>query len=403
MVEQATKELAGRKPLPRTVKLLGAVSFLADMASEMAYPVIPLFLTATLGAPVAAVGLIEGVAECTASVLKLFSGWWSDRVGKRVPLMAAGYGLAGISKPLLALATGWWFVLFIRFMDRFGKGMRGSPRDALIADVTPLEDRGRAFGFHRAADTAGAVLGALLALVLIWAFSDNLRWIFVAAALPGLLSVVPLLLVREKATVADPNAVPPKLSLRGHPHRLKLFFLVSTIWAIGNSSDVFLLLRAQDLGLGASGAVLGYLIYNVVYLCAAYPAGVLSDRYGRKVVIMGGMVVFAAAYAGFAAIDRASLVWPCFAVYGLSVAMTEGVGKAFITDLALPERRASAVGAFGLLTGFGALVASVVAGQLWDRVGAAAPFAWGAMMAVAAAVAMMVLFRQRLALASAAA
>lgn len=376
--------------VPRTVVLLGVVSFFADIAGEMVYPFVPLFLTSVLGAPVAVVGLIEGVAESAASLLRVASGWWSDRVGRRIPLIVGGYGLAAVAKVLLAVAVGWPMVLAARFIDRVGKGIRGSPRDALIADATPAADRGRAFGLHRSLDTAGAVIGPLLALLLAALVGGRLRLVFAIAAVPGFLSLLPLSAVKEPArpVPADRAGAPP-FSFRGLDRRLRLFLAASLVFALGNSSDVFLILRARGLGLSTTAVVLAYALYNLVYLGASLPAGIVSDRVGRRNVVAVGLLIFALVYGGFALVDRPAFVWPLFAVYGLYIALTDGVGKALTVDLAPAGARATALGTYGLVTGLAALIASVAAGQLWDRVGTWAPFLLGAGAALAAAVMML--------------
>lgn len=385
--------------LPRNVILLGVVSFFADVSSEMAYPFIPIFLTSVLGAPVAAVGAIEGIAESTASLMKLASGWWSDRVQRRLPLVVAGYGLAAVAKVLLALAAAWPFVLLARFVDRFGKGLRGSPRDALIGDSAPPELRGRAFGLHRSMDTAGAVVGPLLALALASALNEDLRTVFLIAAVPGFLGVLALFLVREPRRIerSAPASTPSKvLPIVGPmPRPLLLFIAASLVFAIGNSSDVFLLLRARDLGMSTTLVVLAYVVYNFVYMLAAYPVGILSDRIGRRGVFVVGLTTFAATYLGFALITGAAMVWPLFALYGLYMAATDGIGKALITDMAPTERRASAIGLHGMITGFGTLAASLLAGQLWDHVSPAAPFLLGAGSAALALVLLLAAFPSR--------
>jgi len=377
--------------LPRNVVLLGVTSFFADISSEMIYPLIPIFLTVTLGAPVAVVGLIEGIAESTASLVKLGSGWISDRIGRRMPLVISGYGLAAVAKLLLAFAFAWPVVLVARFVDRFGKGVRGSPRDALIGDSAPAALRGRAFGLHRSMDTAGAVIGPLLALLLVAMLSDRLRVVFLLAAIPGVLSVLSLAFVREvPRPPTDPTAATAAMpsilaTFRAMDRRLLLFMAASLVFALGNSSDIFLILRAKDLGLSTTATVLAYVVYNFVYMSAALPSGIVSDRLGRRGVFILGLVIFAAVYIGFALTTSALAVWPLFAVYGLYIAMTDGVGKALISDLAPVERRATVLGAYGTLTGVLVLVASTLAGVLWDLVGAWAPFALGAASALAAA------------------
>jgi MFS family permease len=384
IISRVRASIAG---LPRNVVLLGVTSFFADVSGEMVYPLVPIFLTSTLGAPVAAVGLIEGVAESTASVMKLVSGRISDLVGRRLPLTISGYGLSAVGKLVLAAAGAWPVVLLARFVDRFGKGMRGSPRDALIADSTPPDLRGRAFGLHRSMDTAGAVIGPLLGLALITLLDERFRLVFLIAAVPGFLGVLSLGLVKEPPSREPPPASAPSIvpALRGLDRRLTLFLLASLVFALGNSSDIFLILRAKDLGLSTTATVVAYVVYNFVYMSAAFPAGIVSDRLGRRGVFVAGLLVFAAVYTGFALADRGLYVWPLFAVYGFYIAMTDGVSKALITDLAPSAQRASALGAYGMLTGLAALVASVVAGELWDHVGQWAPFAMGAAGALAGA------------------
>lgn len=372
--------------VPRNVFLLGVVSCFADVSGEMIYPLIPLFLTGVLGAPVAIVGLVEGIAESTASLVKIFSGWWSDRTRKRKPLVVGGYGLAALGKLFLAVAFVWPVVLLGRFVDRFGKGMRGSPRDALIADSAPENARGRAFGFHRSIDTLGAVVGPLLGLLLVALLNDRLRLVFTIAIIPGLLSVAALALVREPLPKAAKKTTLPKITLAGLDPRFRLFLLASLIFALGNSSDVFLILRAKQLGLSTTAVVLAYVLYNFVYMGAALPAGIRSDTGSRRGVLVIGLLVYAGVYAGFALVTRSLFVWPLFAIYGIYIALTDGVTKALITDLVPAGRRATAIGTYGTLTGLAALVASLVAGVLWDRVSTAAPFVLGAVSALIGAL-----------------
>lgn len=387
------------KALPRAVVVLGIVSFFADVSSEIAYPLIPIFLTTVLGAPVWAVGLIEGVAESTASLTKVASGWWSDRIGRRMPLVVAGYALAALGKALLALAGSWPLVFGARFVDRFGKGVRGAPRDALLADVTTADQRGRAFGLHRTMDTAGAVVGPLLALALVALFDDRLRLVFLVATVPGVLAVVALAFVREPArAVAPPSAeVTATIATPATPtappagrspldRRLVLFFAATLLFALGNSSDVFILLRAKDLGLSTTLVVLAYVVYNFVYMSGAYPLGALSDRIGRRGIFVAGLAMFAVVYLGFALIEDSRFVWPLLALYGLYMAATDGIGKALVSDLAPADRRGAVLGLYGTITGVSTLVASVLAGQLWDHVSVQAPFflaAGGALAAIA--------------------
>lgn len=374
--------------VPRNVLFLSVVSFFADVSGEMIYPFIPIFLTTVLGAPVAAVGLIEGIAESTASLTKIASGTWSDRLSRRLPFIVFGYGAAAVAKLLLAVAVAWPMALAARTLDRFGKGVRGSPRDALIADSTVPEHRGRAFGFHRSLDTAGAVVGPLVALVLAAAFHDQLRWVFAIAVIPGVLSVAALALVHESKPSQQAGAVKPpttRASIRALDRRLQLFLAASLLFALGNSSDIFLILRAKDLGLSTTAVVLAYALYNFTYMAVSFPAGIVSDRSGRRNVFLLGLAIFAFVYLGFALANDRWQVWPLFLVYGLYIGLTDGVSKALITDLAPADRRATALGAYGMITGLGALVASVVAGLLWDSVDSTAPFVLGSIMAVLSA------------------
>jgi len=372
--------------IPRNVFVLGVVSFAADISSEMLYPVLPIFLTATLGTPVALVGVIEGVAEGTAGVSKVPAGWLSDRMPERRPLVAAGYGLAALGKLLLALSFVWPQALLARFTDRLGKGVRTSPRDALLADSSAPEQRGRAFGFHRAMDTGGAVLGPLIGLALVVTIGENhLRPIFLVAVIPAVLSVLLVSLAREHRHRVVHSAG-QRLGLSGAPAGYWLLVGVSLLFAFGNSSDAFLLLRAKDLGLGLDAVILAYILYNVAYAALAFPAGILADRIRPRWVLVGGYIVFGLVYLGFA-LDRGSaLVWLLFPAYGIPLAMTEGVSKALVSNLVPGARRGAFLGLHAMAIGLTAVVASVLAGLLWDHVGPAAPFALGAATGLAAAV-----------------
>lgn len=378
--------------ISRNVFILGVTSFLTDLSSEVIYPLVPLFLTSVLGAPFLVVGLIEGIAESTASTLKVFSGWLSDRMRRRRPLMIIGYGISALSKPLLAAASAWPIVLVLRFGDRLGKGIRGAPRDALLADSCEPECRGRVFGFHRAADTAGAALGALLALAALGLLGERYRTIFLLSAIPAVLGVASLLLVRERVR-PHPQQEPPRLSFSQFDHKFKMFLLASAIFALGNSSDAFLILRAKNLGLTAFTAVLAYVIYNLVYAVFSMPAGSLSDRIGRRRLIGAGFAIFALVYLGFALAGSASLIWPLFAVYGLYMALTEGIGKAFAADMAPAHARGTGLGTYQTATGLLTFFSSLIAGLLWDNVGPSAPFLFGAAAALAAAGIMLTAFR----------
>ncbi len=380
-------------PVPgvkRPVFILGVVSFLTDVSSEMVYPLVPLFLTSVLGAPLTAVGIIEGLAEGGASLFKTVGGWASDRLRMRRPLVFAGYALSAVAKPLLAAAYVWPVVLLVRFGDRAGKGVRTAPRDALVAEVTPAQVRGRAFGFHRAADTLGAVVGPAVALGLLALFSDNFRLIFILAFIPAVAGVALVSLVRERP--APPAAAGATTSTwRELGVGFYVFLGVSLVFALGNSSDVFLLLRAKDVGLSNSEVVLSYMLFNLVYAAVAMPAGIASDRLGRRNVIGVGFAVFAAVYVGFGLAGGGAVIWQLFAVYGLHMALTEGVGRAFVADFVPGERRATALGLYQGAMGGMILLSSVIAGALWDIVDPAAPFFLGAATALLALVALVIL------------
>ena len=285
--------------LGRNVMLLGFVSLFTDISSEMLYPIVPLFLTTALNAPMSVVGLIEGIAESTASLLKIVSGWWSDRAGRRQPFVVWGYSLSATSKPLLALASTWHLVLASRLIDRVGKGIRTSPRDAMIAASCDPNARGKAFGLHRAMDTIGAFLGPILAILLLSVFDLSYQTIFMIAFIPATLGVATLAFLRRETPTPKPasGATLPKAPISPE---LKKFILIYGLFALGNSSDVFLLLKAKEVGLSANGVLLTYVFYNFVYALAAMPAGWLSDKLSRRALMIGGLVVFAVVYTGFA-------------------------------------------------------------------------------------------------------
>lgn len=381
--------------LDHNIWVAGLVSLFTDISSEMLVPVLPLFLSAVLGAPAGAIGLIEGLAEATASLMKAVSGWISDRTGRRKPLMLLGYGLSNALKPLMGLTGSWVHVLTIRLADRFGKGVRGAPRDALIADSSHPAQRGRAFGLHRAMDTIGAAIGPLAAWLILLAWPGQFRRVFWWAAVPGLIAVALLgLFLRE----TRPEGTRPSSSRSGPvlrnwsltvdalPPELRRFILIGAVFALGNSSDAFLILRAQNLGLSTALVPLAYFGFNLTYSILSYPAGLLSDRIGRKPVLVGGFAAFGLIYIGFALANHAWLSWPLFALYGLYYAGTEGVQKAYITDLASAEQRGTAIGVFNAISGLAALPASLLAGLIWDRFGPAAPFWVGSATAGVAAL-----------------
>ena len=384
--------------LTRNVTFLGVVSGLTDISSEMLYPIVPVFLTTVLGAPMQVVGLIEGVAEATASLLKIAGGRLSDRFGKRKPFVVAGYSLSAVSKPLLALAAGWHFVLFSRFLDRVGKGLRTSARDALIADSIDKEHWGKAFGFHRAMDTLGAALGPLAALLIINSMpadKPDYRFIFMAAFVPAVLGVFVLLYFVREAATASKAPGPSPAARTPMTSDFKVFLFLYAIFALGNSSDVFLIMKAKDLGFTLTHVILAYTGYNLVYALLAAPAGWLSDRLGKIKTMAFGFLVFAAVYLGFALTDKPWMVWLLFALYGFYGAFNEGIAKAVISHLSSGDNRASAMGYFQGTMGFLAFFASAMAGLLWDRLSPAAPFVAGAACAFVSMSALMIWTHKR--------
>jgi MFS family permease len=357
----------------------GLVSFFADISSEMLYPLTPILLTAVLGAPVAIVGLIEGVAEAIASLVKPVAGRISDRVGRRVPFMVSGYSLSALGKPLIALSQTWPLVLVARSVDRLGKGVRTGARDAYIADSVDAKDRGRAFGWHRGFDTAGAVVGPLLSLLLLWLTRDNLRLVVWLAFVPAVISVYFVARLREVPAAREPD--PGPIGAEGHVplgSTFRWYVGVWSVFALSNSSDVFIILRAKDVGLSTTVVVLLYVLYNAVYAVSSPRLGALSDRLGRRTLLIGGLLVFAAVYAGLAIANQTWQLVLLFAVYGVYMAATEGVGKALAIDLVPANGRAAAVGVLGMVTGIATLLASVIAGLLWTAVGPWAAFSFGA-------------------------
>ena len=377
-------------PLPRPVKALGLVSLLTDASSEMIYPLLPAFLTGALRAGPAFVGLVEGAAEAVSSVVKVVAGRVSDRRPRRKPLVVAGYGLSSLVRPLVALATAPGHVLAVRIADRIGKGLRSAPRDALLAEATEPSQRGRAFGFHRAMDHAGAVVGPLLASALLWLQLD-LRAVFALAALPALASVAVLVAgVREPPRGAAPSRAAgagPDPDVPLGP-AMRRYLAVLAVFTLGNSSDAFLLLRAQDAGVPLAAVPALWAFHHAIKAAAGTHGGMLADRIGARPTIVAGWAVYAASYAGFALASAPWHAWALFTVYGLFHALTEGAERALVAALAPAESRGRAFGYFHAVTGATLLPASLLAGALWQWKGPAAAFGAGAALAAMAAVAM---------------
>ncbi len=378
------------RPLPRTVWALGVVSLLMDASSETIHALLPLFLTTTLGASVVLVGIIDGVAEATAAIAKVFSGYLSDRMGRRKPLILLGYGLGALSKPLFPLAASAGLVFGARFIDRIGKGIRGAPRDALVADVTPLEQRGRAYGLRQALDTVGAFIGPLAAIVLMQVFANDMRSVFWFAALPAALAVLCVLVGvedTERPAAHAPRAPPlrlAELASLGAPYWRVV--TLGVVFTLARFSEAFLILKAHDSGLPLALAPLVLVTMNVVYALGAYPAGALSDRIGARGLLLASLAALMAADVLLALGDGLALVFSGIALWGLHMALSQGLLAKLVAEHAPAALRGSAFGLFNLTSGVAMLFASVLAGGLWQAFGAAATFWAGALIALLAAL-----------------
>lgn len=374
------------------VLILGMVSFLTDVSSEMIYPLLPLFLTTVLGGGPAFLGIIEGVAESTASFLKLFSGIVADRVRNRQRLVLWGYGISSLARPLVAVATAPVAVLAVRFFDRVGKGIRTSPRDALVADSVDPSLRGKAFGFHRSMDHAGAVVGPLLATFLLAYFIKDMRTVFWLAGIPGLLAV--LLIVLRVREVSRTRSQGTGSLLQALPKgKLRTFLLILFLFTLGNSSDAFLLLKAGQLGVTPARIPLLWTFFHVIKMTSSMPFGALSDRVGRRGIILWGWAIYALTYLGFAMAGNELQVWLLFAFYGLFYGLTEGVEKALLVDIAPANQRGAAFGWYNFAVGAGALPASLFFGFIWQMAGSGAAFAFGASVAAFAALLLLLLIK----------
>jgi MFS family permease len=393
---------ASKFRLSRNVWVLTLTSLLTDISSEMLLNVLPLFLANVLGVRTSVIGLIEGVAETTASLVKLYSGSLSDRLGNRKQLAVLGYGLSAVAKPFLYFAGGWGWVLGVRFTDRVGKGIRTAPRDALLAGSVSPERRGLAFGLHRAGDTAGAFIGLAIAALIIWATQKNavslslesFQWVVLASIIPAMLAVLVLALGATEIDTPRRQPSSPTLRLRWQAldFRFRAFLGVMVLFTLGNSADAFIILRGQERGLSVLGIMGMLLTFNAVYSVLSGPLGFLSDRLGRARLILAGWLVYGLIYLGLAMAQTGWQVWLLFTLYGVYYAATEGAAKALVADLVSPEQRGTAYGLYHAAVGFAVLPASVLAGLLWQGVGSwpgfgpGAPFLFGAGMALLAAI-----------------
>lgn len=385
--------------LPGSVWILGVISFFNDVASEMLYPLLPIFITRVLGAPVAVLGLIDGVAEGSSALFKVLFGHWSDRIGRRKPFVFVGYLTSSIAKVLIALSRTWGLVFVARVFDRFGKGVRTGARDALLLESSTPSNRGLVFGFQQTLDSAGAVVGPLIALVLLHVFADRIRTILFIAIIPSVIGVILVGFVHESAasrnqrattSVSDPTPL-EKLDLQSLPRELRTFLVVSALFSLGNSSDSFLLLRARSIGLSLSLVVLAYICYNVIYSVASIPAGMLADRFGPRRVYACGVALYVVVYVGFTLNHSLTGTWVLFSVYGLYIALTDSVSRALVASFVADQSQAG--GIFGLLQtvlSVGLVAASIVGGILWSAIGAWATFAFAAVCALAALVVFMI-------------
>lgn len=372
--------------ITRNIFILGLVSLFTDLSSQMVFPLIPLFLTTVLGSGASAVGIVEGAAETTASLLKVVSGYWSDKVKKRKPFVLFGYGMSSITKPLFALASVWTFVLFLRVIERIGKGIRTAPRDALVAESCDGCVRGKAYGFHRAADGIGSTLGAVLAVLLLpmWGY----RNIFLFALVPGIISLFIIFFIKEKNAPAqqETNDVSVKLSLKELPANLKLFIVVSSLFALGHFGYAFLLLRIKDIGASDTTAIFFYVIFYIVYTACVIPGGIVSDKIGRKPVLIGGYVLFGITSLGLLTVSGLPGIVLFFIIYGICYAMVDGTQRAFVVDLAPHHLKGTALGVFHTAIGVVALPGGYIAGLLWDAISPEATFAYGFILAAVSAV-----------------
>jgi MFS family permease len=380
--------------LSKNTFLLALASLFADISTEMLYPVLPVFLTQTLKASGSIVGLVEGFAQATQNIVQGFSGALSDKLQKRKSIALAGYLLAAVAKPLMGLSTVWQGVFGARLLDRIGAGTRSAPRDALIASSVDEENRGRAFGLEGVGDNAGAFLGPLLAVFLLYALHVDIRAIFYLAIIPGLLAFLMVLLVEERrAAVAAKSKI--DVSLRQFPKAYWKYLLVTALFGLGNSTNSFLILRTQDIGASLETTILIYSAFNLVAALISYPAGSLSDKWGRKNILLASFVIFLVAYLGFALTQNIVLIAALFVFYGLYQGIFRTVGKALASDFVPEHLRASGVGWYSTTIGLLQLVASIVAGLLWDRIGHAAVFYYGAAFAVVGSIGLLLLIPEK--------
>ena len=378
--------------LHKTVIVLGIVSFFTDFSSEMIYPLLPVFLTTTLGAGTFTLGLIEGIAESISAILKIISGLWSDRVTRKKPFILAGYGLAGLVRPLIGLAYVWPVVLLLRFFDRIGKGIRTSPRDVLIAEVTDPSIRGRAFGFHRAMDHAGAVAGPLAAAALLTFAGISLRKVFLLAAIPAVIVVLVILFAIKESpgeNTKSPNFARPSGGWKKLSPNYRLYLLSLLIFTLGNSTDAFILLRLHDSGVPPAWTAVLWSAFHIIKMISSYYGGIISDKIGRRISILFGWLLYALVYGAFAVFESAAGLIAVFLLYGLYFGLTESSEKAWVAELSPSNLRGAAYGFYNGIIGLGALPASVIFGFIWKIWGAPTAFITGSLLSLIASLFLM--------------
>lgn len=380
--QSSRSKIKMKSKIPRQVLILGLVSLFTDIASEMLYPVTPIFLTAVLGSSMAVVGVIEGIAEVTAGFLKGYFGNLSDKVGKRSIFIVLGYGISALAKPLPGIIQSVPTVLFSRVSDRVGKGIRTAPRDALLGSYSS-GNSGAVFGFHRAMDTLGAAIGPIAALILLQFFPNNFQLIFLVAFIPSVFAVFFTLLVKDKP-IPSKQRIKQNYSVfwKSAPKNYKKLLFLFTVFSFVNSSDVFLILKSRDISSSNSLAIFGYIFYNLIYAASSYPIGKLSDSMGKKNIFSFGLFIFSIVYFGFAFVTDIKFIWILFILYGIYAAATEGVSKAWVSDLIPDEQRGSAIGLLTMLSSFAIMMGSFATGVLWDKFGSMIPFLLSAIVSL---------------------
>jgi MFS family permease len=402
-VDEKRKKILGLHP---NVFFMGVTSLLTDISSELIFTLVPLFMSNVLGASSTLIGLVGGISDSADSLFRIVSGWFSDKIGKRKFLAVAGYSISTLVKPFMLLANSWGVVAGIRFGDRVGKGVRTSSRDALIADSVGEKERGRSFGLHRAMDTSGAVIGLIIAAIIVYLIPGDkfhleknaYHWMVMIGIIPAVLAVVVLITLvheRKKLAATVKSGISKPAALTPFSNQFKLYLVIMALFTLGNSSDFFLILDAQHVKTPLLQVVLMLVLFNITYALISMPMGVLSDKIGRKRVITTGWLIYGLVYLGFALSSSIWEIWLLFAVYGIFYGICEGAAKAFVADMVPAERRGTAYGLYNGVVGLIALPASLIAGILWDRIAPAAAFYFGAVLALLAMVGLMLLIKER--------